>query len=104
MRQRPVDVLLYPMFLVANYSFPSIHAATSFSVLPILDREFKKVKWFWILFAILISFSRVYVGVHYFSDIVFGAIIGYLIGFLFVYLEQKYKIFNKFSIFRIGSS
>ncbi len=63
-----------------NTSFPSFHAAVVFAVLPLLFKEFPKVKWFWLIFAILISFSRIYIGVHYLSDVLGGVVIGYFIG------------------------
>jgi undecaprenyl-diphosphatase len=50
-------------------------------MLPILDREYPHFRVFWIAFASLVAFSRLYLGVHYLSDVVTGAAIGYLIGF-----------------------
>ncbi|HIH51471.1 MAG TPA: phosphatase PAP2 family protein [Nanoarchaeota archaeon] len=56
----------------------------TFSALPVIDREFPRIKIFWIVFALLIIFSRLYFGVHFLSDVVAGALLGYLSGFLFV--------------------
>src|SRR3989344_3278380 len=56
----------------------------TFFALPVIDREFPRIKIFWIVFALLIIFSRLYFGVHFLSDVVAGALLGYLSGFLFV--------------------
>ena len=74
-----------------NSSFPSLHAAAAFSALPILDKEFPRFKFFWIIFACLVAFSRVYFSLHYLSDVIVGALIGYSISFFAVRLEEKYK-------------
>lgn len=84
-----------------NFSFPSFQAVLVFSAIPILDKEFKKFKYVWIIFAMLVAFSRVYFGVHYLSDVLTGALIGYGIGYLMVLLEEKYKL-GKIVIQKIG--
>ena len=73
---------------VWNFSFPSSHAILAFCALPILSKEFPKLKWVWIGFAILIAFSRVYFGVHFVSDVIAGGLIGYVTGMLIVKLEE----------------
>lgn len=78
-----------------NLSFPSFHAMIVFSLLPLMIKEFRKFKWLWISFAVLVSLSRVYFGVHYPSDIICGAIIGLIVGYLGIKLEEKYKIGKK---------
>ncbi|MEK6935495.1 MAG: phosphatase PAP2 family protein [Nanoarchaeota archaeon] len=78
-------------FLSWNTSFPSFQAMLVFAALPILNKEFRKFKYVWFVFACLVGFSRVYFGVHYLSDVLAGAIIGYLIGFAMMKLEEKYN-------------
>lgn len=78
-----------------NFSFPSFQAALVFSALPFLDKEFKKFKYIWIVFACLVAFSRVYFSIHYLSDVIAGAIIGYLIGYVLVLIEEKSKYGRK---------
>jgi undecaprenyl-diphosphatase len=58
-------------------SFPSLHAMAVFAFLPLLD---KKTKIYWLAFAVLVAFSRLYLGYHYTSDVIAGAMIGYLCG------------------------
>jgi len=84
-----------------NFSFPSFHAMFVFSALPILSKEFKKFKYVWLIFACLVAFSRVYFGVHYFSDVLAGAVIGYLIGYVMVLVEERYG-FGEKVVERIG--
>ena len=97
-RERPLELISF--FSVLNYSFPSLHATASFTAIGVLDREFPKFKWFWIMFAFVVAFSRIYLKVHYLSDVIFGAILGYAIGFIFVHLEERYGVFKKWFIFQ----
>lgn len=101
LRPRPFETGAVSVFAIAyqslgnsfstwNSSFPSFQAVLAFSALPLLDKEFKRFKWVWLIIACLIAASRVYFGLHYLSDVLFGGIIGYLIGYFFVRLEKKY--------------
>ncbi|NEX14649.1 MAG: phosphatase PAP2 family protein [Prosthecochloris sp.] len=66
-----------------SYSFASSHAATTaaiagtiyifFSRGELVDRAYTAVM---VLYALLVSYSRVYVGVHYPGDVIAGAVIG----------------------------
>ena len=57
-------------------SFPSGHAATSFAGAVILAFLIRRAIPLLFLLAVLISFSRIYVGVHYPLDVLGGAAIG----------------------------
>lgn len=63
-----------------NFSFPSFHAMFVFCILPLITKHFPKLKRMWIVLAVLVSFSRIYLGLHFLSDVLAGAMIGYLIG------------------------
>ncbi len=78
-------------FLTWNFSFPSFQAMLVFAALPILNKEFKKFKYLWLVFACLVGLSRIYFGVHYLSDVITGGIIGYLIGYAMVIIERKHR-------------
>ncbi len=82
-------------YLTWNFSFPSFQAALGFCAIPLLSKEFPKLKYFWIGFAVLIAFSRLYFGLHFLSDIIFGGLMGYLIGFAIVKSENKTRFFGK---------
>jgi len=92
-RPRPTE-LLYPILNTLSYSFPSLHVMVAFAAVPILNKEFPKIKLFWLAFAVLVAFSRLYFNVHYLSDVVFGALLGYFIGIFIIYIEEKYRPFK----------
>ena len=64
-RPRIIGEFYYPMTNIASYSFPSMHTIAAFAAIPILDKEFPMFKWFWMVFALLVAFSRVYFNLHY---------------------------------------
>lgn len=67
-----------------QYGFVSNHAANSFGLAVFLALLFR-LRWFsWAIlgWAALVSYSRIYLGVHYPSDIVGGALLGSLIAYL----------------------
>lgn len=57
-------------------SFPSSHAANSFGVAVLVGLSLGRWGWSALLLALAISFSRIYVGVHYPLDVVGGALLG----------------------------
>ena len=74
------------------YGFASSHAANSFGLVTLLFLLYhKKEKWtpYLFLWALLLSYSRIYVGVHYPGDILAGAVIGCILGILFYYFYLK---------------
>jgi undecaprenyl-diphosphatase len=66
-----------------NFSFPSTHATQSFMAATVLSRFFRRYVLFFGLAAI-VAFSRVYMGVHYVSDVAAGAFLGTSIGYIFI--------------------
>ncbi|MBU0979979.1 MAG: phosphatase PAP2 family protein [Nanoarchaeota archaeon] len=75
-RPRPLDQLFLEFGLI-SYSFPSGHTALAFSVLPVLDRALPRLKSVWIIYAVLVGLSRIFIQAHYLSDVIFGAVLGY---------------------------
>jgi 4-amino-4-deoxy-L-arabinose transferase-like glycosyltransferase/membrane-associated phospholipid phosphatase len=57
-------------------SMPSSHAANWFAATMILFLFYRRSLWFMLPLALAVSFSRVYNGVHYPSDVLAGAILG----------------------------
>ncbi|GBE58503.1 putative undecaprenyl-diphosphatase YbjG [bacterium BMS3Abin01] len=82
-RERPVsdDPRLQPLVGVpSSKSFPSSHAAMSFAAAVAMTFYYAPL---WAMFfglAFLMSWSRVYVGVHYPSDVIAGTFVGLLMG------------------------
>lgn len=81
----PVNTLLHIVngYRGGIYGFPSCHAANSFAIAVFTALWFRK-KWLastLVGWAILECYTRLYLGVHYPSDIVFGGAIGSLIAY-----------------------
>lgn len=72
-----------------DFSFPSGHATLSFSAATILSYFDKKRKKFFYLIAFLITFSRVYLGYHFFFDVVIGSLIGWLLSKIILKITKK---------------
>lgn len=85
-RIRPCDALpdvITPLGCSGTSSFPSNHALNNFAAAFFFYKLYPNLKWVLFITAALISISRVYLGVHYPSDIIGGAIIGSALGYLF---------------------
>jgi undecaprenyl-diphosphatase len=85
------------------YGFVSAHAANAFSFATFSLLLFKN-RWYTIFiipWALIIAYTRIYLGVHYPGDILGGAILGILIGIgiykLMLYIEGKFSRVNQFS-------
>lgn len=65
-------------------SFPSSHAVNNFAVATMFALFYRKWRYAFYGWAAVIALSRVFVGVHYPSDILGGAIIGSVLAFLMV--------------------
>ena len=78
-----------------GYSFTSSHATNHFGFAAFVFLTLKPIikKWGYLFFlwAATISFSQVYVGVHYPFDILSGAILGMLIGYSTAYFFNRSK-------------
>lgn len=77
-----------------SYSFPSGHTATAFGAALVLGKYFKRYKYFIYFFACIMGFSRVYLFVHYPSDVIAGIVLGIISYKLVTYLFDKYYKVN----------
>ncbi|GFP77722.1 phosphatase PAP2 family protein [Clostridium fungisolvens] len=73
-----------------SYSFPSGHTTASFAAAGILSYCFRKYRVAFYLLAALIAFSRLYLYVHYPSDVLGGIVLGSLSCLLTIYIFNKY--------------
>lgn len=101
-RIRPCNALPDARKLIecsGSYSFPSSHAVNNFAAAVFFYRIYPNLKWVLFISAFLVAFSRVYVGRHYPSDIIGGAIIGSALGYIFSlaalrldsYIKERYN-------------
>ncbi len=74
----------------AGFSMPSAHAANTFGQAVLVGAQVKWARWPLLIYACLVAISRIFVGVHYPSDITFGAIIGITIALILTFLFNKF--------------
>lgn len=87
-----------------SYSFPSGHAASSFASAYVIGSKIKitynknnyGVMYLMMAFAVLIGFSRIYIGVHYPYDVIVGALVGIISAMMVM------KLWNNIYIERIS--
>lgn len=92
-RIRPFDLINFTQLLISapkDFSFPSGHTMASFSSSTVIIFQNKKWGIFAFILAFLIGFSRLYLFVHFPSDVIIGAFIGCILGIISV------KLYNKF--------
>lgn len=93
-RSRPCNYKDNINLLIAkpiSYSFPSGHTLSSFAVAEVLSRYFSQYNLIFIGIAFLIALSRLYLYVHYPTDVIAGVIIGTLCSKLvFMILQEGY--------------
>jgi undecaprenyl-diphosphatase len=82
-----------------EYGFISSHAANFFAIITfvslVLRARYPKLIYPLLFIGILIAYSRIYLGVHYLSDVMVGGLVGSAIAFLvyrFIYLRFSEKV------------
>ncbi len=94
-RPRPFNEIPGVQLLISKpltYSFPSGHTASSFAAAYIIFKEIRRLAIPAFIIAALIAFSRMYLLVHYPSDIAGGIILGILCAAAARKLFMKYEI------------
>ena len=85
-----------------SFAFPSNHAVNNFAAATLFSYFYPRMKYFLFTGALIVSISRIFVGVHYLFDIIGGAAIGIIFAMLIIYL---WKLINgKFQILRTESN
>ncbi len=90
-RLRPFVVANFPIIIShpGGYSFPSGHTSSSFAAATALSLHYKKYAAAFYIVAALIGFSRIYLYVHYPSDVAAGAIVGVAVAIICHKIIQK---------------
>ena len=96
------------MGVETSYGIPSTHSSGPVSIWGYLAYQMKK-RWLWITaitLILLIGFSRLYMGVHFPHDVVFGWLIGLTMLYLFIKNETKFAdwISTRTTSYQIGFS
>ena len=96
-RDRPCWIEDHTLLIAmpTDFSFPSGHTMVSFAAATVFWHWNRKVGIAAYLFAAIIAFSRLYLFVHFPSDVFAGAVIGVLIGIAAVkgtvYMQKKFQ-------------
>lgn len=91
-RIRPCNVLPDIRAVIGcsgTFSFPSSHAVNNFAAATFFATIYPQYKWVLYITAFLVALSRPYLGLHYPSDMLGGAIIGALLGYMFALAVMK---------------
>lgn len=83
----------------SNYGFFSAHAANTMSIAVFLSLLFRRPKAtvLMVFWSVLNGWTRVYLGLHYFGDVIVGFVVGALVG------AALYALYSRFSV-RIDNS
>jgi len=76
---------------ILDPSFPSAHAAFSFMMATLLANWFPRYRIIFFIAAAFIGWTRIYLGLHYPTDVIAGALLGYGITrvYIFFYFSRK---------------
>ena len=78
------------------YGFMSSHASNTFALASLIymtmKKHYSKIGWLMFPWAAVVSYSRIYMGAHFPGDVVCGAALGLILGFVIGFLTKKYLL------------
>jgi len=93
---RPRPFLLLPgvntLFTTSGFSFPSTHTAMAFTAALILSRGSGRNGYVFYIAALIVGASRMYLGLHFPSDVVAGAVIGLIVGHILTHVADNFEM------------
>ncbi|MDE1804423.1 MAG: phosphatase PAP2 family protein [Candidatus Micrarchaeota archaeon] len=91
MEPRPCTTMSFPWANVAcesGFAFPSNHATTLTGLLFFI-KGYRYLKWAYLIWLALVLFGRVYLGQHYFTDVVAGIIFSAIMAYALYRLRHR---------------
>lgn len=76
-------------------SFPSGHATIAWAMAVVLSKKEPQLKWVFYFLALLISFSRIYLGKHFPLDVITGGFLGWGIGAISIIIGEWLRSMRK---------
>jgi len=103
-RVRPYDFAVLPIIVPpqGDHAFPSGHTAAAFATAAALWPAGKRAFWPALIFAVLMGVSRLYLMMHYPTDVLAGALMGALCGVAAIWLWKKAQGHDKLKFLRTG--
>lgn len=98
-RSRPRDMdprILRTTDPLDQFSFPSGHTLHAVAFTTVALSAFPYLGWALIPFALLVASSRVVLGLHYPSDVVAGALVGFMVAQLGIEIAAHFRLFALF--------